>query len=169
MKNNSTTVGLLLIPLLYLYLWWQQVRPMLLSPQLLWQCQQWLQQLNLVQLIQWLLLLSFIWAVIRQILSGITYRLKQQVWVQQAISLPEKLRPLLTQTGLTPEQIILLPTPSVQAYTIGYWHPKIVITQAVLGQLSDAQLSAVLHHEACHVKHRHPLKLMMINFVINCL
>lgn len=42
------------------------------------------------------------------------------------------------------------------AVTVGVWRPRVLVTDALVGLLSDAELEAVLVHEKVHVLRRHP-------------
>jgi hypothetical protein len=55
-----------------------------------------------------------------------------------------------------------LPNP---AFTAGLWRPRIFVAQELQDVLDDAQLQAVLAHEAAHVIRRDPLRLSLLRFL----
>lgn len=50
------------------------------------------------------------------------------------------------------------------AITVGYFSPRILLSSGLLETLDEAELEAVLHHEAAHVTRRDPLR----TFVCDC-
>ena len=50
------------------------------------------------------------------------------------------------------------------AITVGYFSPRIMLSSGLLESLDEAELEAVLHHEAAHVLRRDPLR----TFVCEC-
>ncbi len=46
------------------------------------------------------------------------------------------------------------------AVTYGLFRPRVVVGAGLAGVLSPAELSAVLAHERCHLRHRDPLRLL---------
>ncbi len=50
------------------------------------------------------------------------------------------------------------------AFTVGLLRPRIVISTAVVDALTDAELEAILTHEAVHVRRRDPLRLVVAGF-----
>lgn len=71
--------------------------------------------------------------------------------------------------GLGPEQVRVaqgLPTP---AFTVGWLRPRIYISPALETVLSAEELTAVLTHEAEHVRQRDPLRLSVLRFISHTL
>lgn len=55
-----------------------------------------------------------------------------------------------------------LPSP---AFTVGWWAPRIYVARSLGERLSEAELGAVLAHEAAHVARRDPLRLSLLRFL----
>jgi Zn-dependent protease with chaperone function len=51
------------------------------------------------------------------------------------------------------------------AFTAGWWSPKIYVAEEIADVLTEAQLAAVLAHEAEHVRRRDPLRLSLLRFL----
>lgn len=50
------------------------------------------------------------------------------------------------------------------AFTIGLFRPRIVVSEAVVEALTEAELDALLLHEAAHARRRDPLRLVIAGF-----
>lgn len=50
------------------------------------------------------------------------------------------------------------------AFTTGLLYPRIVVSSAVVEALTDAELDAILMHEAAHARRRDPLRLLVAAF-----
>lgn len=57
--------------------------------------------------------------------------------------------------------VISYPTPI--AITMGFIHPKIVISTGLINLLTDEELNAVISHELFHKKNRDPLKIFLLS------
>ena len=58
--------------------------------------------------------------------------------------------------------VAALPNP---AFTVGWWRPRVYVAAEIGDVLTEAQLTAVLAHEAAHVARRDPLKLSGLRFL----
>ncbi|MEO7967100.1 MAG: M56 family metallopeptidase [Gemmatimonadaceae bacterium] len=70
-----------------------------------------------------------------------------------------------THAGVLPDRIRVvegLPNP---AFTGGLWRPRIFVAAELPDVLDEAQLQAVLEHEAAHVRRRDPLRLSLLRFL----
>ncbi len=74
---------------------------------------------------------------------------------------PAHLRPLFQANGLAATDIIFLDLPKPYAFCTGLWQPRIWLTAGLVDLLSEAELAAVLAHEAEHRRRRDPLRLMI--------
>ncbi|MEO5816776.1 MAG: M56 family metallopeptidase [Gemmatimonadaceae bacterium] len=77
----------------------------------------------------------------------------------------ERIGRAAARTGIPPDRISVvegLPNP---AFTAGLWRPRIYIAQELQDVLDEAQLQAVLAHEAAHVGRRDPLRLSLLRFL----
>ena len=52
-------------------------------------------------------------------------------------------------------ELVTLPTPELLAYSIGGAHPQAVISAGLRARLDDAQVAAVVAHEAAHLRWHH--------------
>jgi len=71
----------------------------------------------------------------------------------------------IRRAGLTARQVRVvdgLPNP---AFTAGFLRPTVFICRTLTDTLSTAELTAVLQHEARHVRHRDPLRLSLLRFL----
>lgn len=67
----------------------------------------------------------------------------------------------VVQVGLA-GSVELCDLPLTGAWTVGPWHPRIVVTTLLLQALNPQEFEAVLHHEAYHMRSRHPLKALVV-------
>ena len=67
----------------------------------------------------------------------------------------------VVQAGLE-GRVELCDLPLTGAWTVGLWHPRIVVTTPLIQALSPQEFSAVLHHEAYHLRSGHSLKALVI-------
>lgn len=67
----------------------------------------------------------------------------------------------VVQAGLD-DRVELCDLPLAGAWTVGLRHPRIVVTTSLLQALTTEEFSAVLHHEAYHLRSGHPLKALVI-------
>lgn len=66
-----------------------------------------------------------------------------------------------------PLRVVTSPRPL--AFTVGLWHPQIVVSQGIVSSLSEAELRAVLFHERSHARRRDPLRLLVVRFLADAL
>lgn len=69
------------------------------------------------------------------------------------------------RVGLEPSRLRIvrgLPNP---AFTAGFWHPRVYVTDSLPTVLDAAQLDSVLAHELAHVRRRDPLRLSLLRFL----
>lgn len=74
---------------------------------------------------------------------------------------PLRLQELLKKNHLPAEQVVYLDIPVPRAFCLGFWRPRIWLTDGVVDLLSDEELTAVLAHEAYHCRRRDPLRLLI--------
>ena len=73
------------------------------------------------------------------------------------------------RAGLTEGDVLVvcgLPNP---AFTAGWWHPRVYVAAEIADVLDEAQLTAVLMHEAAHLARRDPLRLSVLRFLAHTL
>lgn len=66
------------------------------------------------------------------------------------------------QAGLDPARLRLVPGLPNPAFTAGFLHPVVFASADLPARLAEAELVAVLAHEAAHVRRRDPLRLMVL-------
>lgn len=74
-----------------------------------------------------------------------------------------------TRSGIPLERVRVvdgLPNP---AFTAGFWRPRIFVAAELTSVLEQAQLDAVLAHEAAHARRRDPLRLSALRFLASTL
>ncbi|QTD39797.1 M56 family metallopeptidase [Sporosarcina sp. Te-1] len=103
-------------------------------------------------------------------LSFSLWRIGSQ-WIQMAkmkrhfqhykeIELTKKMNQLYKQGK---DRIIVLSHPSPTAFTMGFFHPKIIITTGLFHLLDQDELEAVIGHEVYHKENRDPLKVFLLS------
>jgi Zn-dependent protease with chaperone function len=97
-----------------------------------------------------------LWSFGRQV--GQTQRFARGFLAQQSEP-PSRLKRLLTAHCLTPAHIVYLNLTVVHVFCLGWWRPRIWLTSGLVTTLTDAELNAVLAHEAHHLRRRDPLRL----------
>lgn len=73
------------------------------------------------------------------------------------------------RADLEPTQIRValgLPNP---AFTVGWWRPRVYVDARLVDTLDNAELDAVVAHEAAHVRQRDPLRLSALRFLAGLL
>jgi Zn-dependent protease with chaperone function len=66
--------------------------------------------------------------------------------------------------GLPIEQTRIVVGLPNQAFTTGWFHPRVYVAAELANQLADSELEAVLAHECAHVIRRDPLRLFVLRF-----
>lgn len=74
------------------------------------------------------------------------------LWTQRKLRIESALTPRDRQEGF---DIYVLPSPRRMAYTVGGRRPQIVLTSAVVDQLSPDVVDVILAHERVHAHNRH--------------
>lgn len=80
------------------------------------------------------------------------------------LALSDRCRRAAEEVGLPPARVRLNSGAPVPAFTAGWWTPRVHVSTELVAALSDAQLRAVLAHEAAHVWRRDPLRLSLLRF-----
>lgn len=65
--------------------------------------------------------------------------------------------------------LVTLPTPTPLAYSLGGRHPQAVISAGLRSRLDDAQISAVVAHEAAHLRCHHQRWLDAVDLAVGLL
>ncbi|MGH7351794.1 MAG: M56 family metallopeptidase [Candidatus Methylomirabilales bacterium] len=81
----------------------------------------------------------------------------------------EKLDAVLTRPQFRHLRLRLLESPRPLAFTVGLWHPQLVLSEGMISTLSPQELAAVLFHELGHVQSRDPLRLAVVRFLAGAL
>lgn len=112
---------------------------------------------------------SLAWAMLR-ILASVanTRRLLAQSETYAAGRHPT-LDAALAHRALSGVALRVLASPRPLAFTVGLWHPQIVVSEGIASSLSEAELRAVLFHERCHARRRDPLRLALAQFLVDAL
>ncbi len=96
--------------------------------------------------------------LVRQVLAS--RRLARHIR-RLALAPPPRLGVAARTAGLV-GQVGLIASPSPVAFVYGLIRPRVVISDALLVRLSNAELRAVLEHERYHLEHLDPLKMAVI-------
>ena len=130
-------------------------------------CQSGLQNLGQHSTLTWQL--SFT-VIILVIIARGSWSFGQQLWRTQRFvryffpfraPLPARVLHLAEQHHLTPENLVYLKLTTCRAFCLGFWRPRIWLTEGLVNLLTDEELSAVLIHEAHHCRQRDPLRLLI--------
>jgi hypothetical protein len=76
---------------------------------------------------------------------------------------------LVDERQLHGSSVTLIAGSRVQAFCAGFARPRVYLSSATLDVLSDAQLAAVVAHEAHHVRRRDPLRLLLVTALADAL
>ncbi|KEK24652.1 M56 family metallopeptidase [Bacillus gaemokensis] len=87
----------------------------------------------------------------------------KRMWKQFYYS--QKLKRNLVGITRKEKQLYLLPSLEVTAFTIGLFHPKIVISEGVFQSFTEEEIDAIVLHEEYHQKSRDPLKLFLFTLL----
>ncbi len=112
-----------------------------------------------------LLLAGAVYAVWDRIRAWRNLRLTLGALASRTPSLEERIGLAVARAGVSQDRVSVvegLPNP---AFTAGLWRPRIFVAQELQDVLDDAQLHAVLAHEAAHVERRDPLRLSLLRFL----
>ena len=80
------------------------------------------------------------------------------------VRIPPRLKKLLTESDLKPDQVFLFPSRLRFACTAGLISPKIFISTQLVESLRDEEVKAVLRHEQSHLRRRDPLRGVLTSF-----
>jgi Zn-dependent protease with chaperone function len=69
-----------------------------------------------------------------------------------------------TRLGLPTSPVVTRLDGRPAAFTIGLFRPRIVVSEVVVEALTEAELDALLLHEAAHARRRDPLRLVIAGF-----
>ncbi len=112
-----------------------------------------------------LLLAGAVYAVWDRIRAWRNLRSTLGALESRAPLLEERIALAAARAGVSPDRISVvegLPNP---AFTAGLWRPRIYVAQELADVLDEAQLQAVLAHEAAHLRRGDPLRLSLLRFL----
>lgn len=130
-------------------------------------CQSGLQNLGQHESVVWQLVIV---AIIAVVLLRAGWSIGQQVWSTRRFrrlfwplreTPPARLQALLVAHNLSIENVVYLNLAATHAFCLGFWRPRIWLTAGLADLLTDAELAAVLAHEAYHCRRRDPLRLLL--------
>ena len=107
-------------------------------------------------------------ALIAQVLLATALALGHQGWTTRRVlsrvlarRVPpsDRLRRLAVQAGLG-ARLDVVADSAVFTFCYGLWRPRVCLSTGLAALLDDAELLAVLRHEAHHRRHRDPLKIL---------
>lgn len=81
--------------------------------------------------------------------------------INQISKFPQKIRTVLNRHNIDENRLVVIASNKLTAYTIGLFRSKIVISKALINQLTVDQLEAIILHEIYHVKSRHLFWLLI--------
>jgi len=80
---------------------------------------------------------------------------------------PERLERLAAVAGIRRIRVIGSSQPA--AFTVGYFLPLVVVSDALVRALGDRELEALLRHECQHVARRDPLRVLIVTVISHAL
>lgn len=99
-----------------------------------------------------------LWALARQLRRSV----ELARWVEAAaVPRSARLAAAVGRAGIS-GRVVEVRSDRPYAFTYGVWHPCAVVSSALVQQSEDAELVAVLRHEASHIRHRDPLKVLAL-------
>lgn len=99
---------------------------------------------------------------IMAVLSGVQ-RLRRH---HRAMRIPPEIGTHADRDGFV---LVIVPVAAPLAYSLGGWHPQVVISEDLWVRLDDDELAAVLAHEAAHVRSHHSRWLAVATLVTSAL
>ncbi|MCZ8522089.1 MULTISPECIES: M56 family metallopeptidase [Paenibacillus] len=109
-------------------------------------------------------LLLVLWGLCRQLFFSYRANRKLDHLYEEELS-----RRLAERYGLEPREIQVVDHPDAIALTMGLFRPKIVLSTGLMQMLELGELEAIVHHERFHLKHRDPLKTLLMSGCANIL
>lgn len=109
------------------------------------------------------------WALLGAMLIAASLAFGHQLWVTRAVlrrvlidrrPLGARLRGLARATGLD-GRLDLVADDRAFTFCFGFWRPRVCLSTGLVALLDDQELAAVLRHEAHHLRHRDPLKILL--------
>lgn len=94
--------------------------------------------------------------------GALLYRAWRAWRARQALLVPPHLGEHQWQASF---DLVTLPTPALLAYSIDGAHPQAVVSQGLKDRLGEAELAAVVAHEAAHLRYRHQRWLITLDAV----
>ena len=82
----------------------------------------------------------------------------KRIWRQFSIV---KLQKYLSLSSEKENNIYILPTTEVAAYTIGLFRPKVVMSEGMLQTFSDEEIDAIIFHEEYHHQKKGSAKIIL--------
>lgn len=76
----------------------------------------------------------------------------------------EPLQCIAERLGISRMSVLTADGP-LPAFTAGLLRPTMFVAESLVGRLEPAELEAVIRHEACHIRGRHPLRVTMAGLV----
>jgi len=91
--------------------------------------------------------------------------------LRQLLAHRRALRRLTPQGGLARDDVaaVLIEDPRPTAFCAGYLRPRVFVSTGALALLREAELTAVLQHEAHHARRRDPLRLLVAKALADAL
>jgi Zn-dependent protease with chaperone function len=116
-----------------------------------------------------ILTLGLAYALLDRVRAVVTARQTLQALDSHAAPAGSPIARAAVRAGLSGDDVLVvsgLPTP---AFTAGWWHPRVYVASEIDEVLNEAQLTAVLTHEAAHLARRDPLRLSVLRFLAHTL
>ena len=115
------------------------------------------------------LTIGLVYALIDRVRTAVTARTTLRALDSRVATADSLIARAAAQAGLSRGDVLVvsaLPTP---AFTAGWWHPRVYVAAEIADVLDEAQLTAVLMHEAAHLARRDPLRLSVLRFLAHTL
>ena len=112
---------------------------------------------------------SVLWAGLRTIASVVKTRRLLSRSEEYTSGRSGRLDAVLARLEFRHLRLLLLDSAKPLAFTVGFWHPQVVLSEEMIATLSHEELAAVLFHELGHVQSRDPLRLAVVRFLVDVL
>ena len=122
----------------------------------------WLYQLTLA-----LLQLLAIYTFARTGYEGFRHWRLHSAWMRKLLAsrVPYDADALELPEGLDARDLIVIRSEKLQAFAIGLWRPRIVVSTRLLRTFDKKEIEAILLHECYHCKRRDPLKTLVTTVI----
>lgn len=107
--------------------------------------------------IGWALAITSVLFCVKVLFSFIkTHKKNSTLQYTKVKKIPLKVKKIRTKIDLPTSSITVIQEPKLLAFTLGVFHPQVILSTGLIKSLTAKQLEAVLLHESYHLSNHHP-------------